>query len=130
METQTDDFTNVVQKILSFRDLEGTLHIEKFNKDWILTMIGEKNEIQLIEKQFQESDPRGLDLVDFTRAFLNIIPHQETETLYICAGLIDLFKDICETFELKEFIKGIDVLNYLVEVILFLIVGSNILEFN
>ena len=78
-------------------------------------MIEEPDQIKAIEQKFKELNHAGVDIIDFTRAFLAIIPHQENETLYIVMGLVDLFKEICESFGLTNHVRGSDVINYIVD---------------
>ena len=113
------DLDKLVELILTYQGKDGYPYIERFDRNYILNNIEEKSEIQLIEKHFQDFDPKGLDIIDFAKAFLNLIPHQEDETLYLTIALIDLYKDINETFDLKNKVKASDVLNYIVDVFSF-----------
>jgi hypothetical protein len=112
------DIEKLVERILNFKGAGNKLYVEKYNKEYILSVIEERDEIQLIQRNLREYDMKGVDIIDFVRIFLNLIPHHEEETLYLTIGLIDLFKDICETFNLPNSIKSADILNYIVEVMI------------
>jgi len=117
MASQISDVENLVQQILGYKGKGDTPYVEKYDKNWIVRTFEEKSQIQMIEKGFKLYDENGADLIDFTRIFLNSIEHAEDETLYLTISLIDLFKDICESYGLKSHVKSKDVLNYIVEVI-------------
>ncbi len=116
MTSQISDVENLVQQILSYKGKGDLPYVEKYDKNWIVRTFEEKSQIQMIEKGFKLYDDNGADLIDFTRIFLNSIEHAEDETLYLTISLIDLFKDICESYGLKSHVKSKDVLNYIVEV--------------
>ena len=40
--------------------------------------------------------PKGVDVVDFVRIMLNIIPHKEEITFFLAMAIIDIFKEISE----------------------------------
>lgn len=42
----------------------------------------------------QLNSKKGCDIVDFVRILVNVIPHSETENLFVVMGLIDLFREI------------------------------------
>ena len=107
---------HLLDRIISYKDANQQMHIDRFNKEWLASTIEEKGQIEVIERRFRDFDPRGVDIVDFVRMFLNILDHNESETLYIVMGLIELFRDICETFSLAGYVKAADVLNYVVDV--------------
>jgi len=116
MTTEVNDVDSIVQKILTYKGKGKVPYLEKFNKAWIVSTFEEKSQIQLIERGFKIYDNHGADLLDFTRIFLNAIEHEQDETLYLAISLIDLFKEICETYGLKSHVKSKDVLNFIVEV--------------
>ena len=118
MNLSSNNFDALIEKIITYRSLDRIPHIEKFNRFWLLNMLEEKNEFQLIEDHFKTHEIKGVDIIDFIKALLNLIPHEEDETLYITVGLIDLYRDICETFGLKDTVKASNILDYVVEVIL------------
>jgi hypothetical protein len=122
------DIERLVEKVLNFKGRGTRLFVEKYSKAYILSIIEERDEIQLIQRNLREYDVKGVDIIDFVRIFLNLIPHNDEETLYFTVGLIDLFKDICETFNLTNTIKSGDILNYIVEVGSFLLIFDT-LEF-
>ena len=113
------DFTkleNLIQKLVYYKDGNSQLLLNRYNKNWILSVIEESDEIKMIELKFKDYDARGVDIIDFVRIFLNIIEHKENETLYLVIGLIDLFKEICESFNLTTHVRATDILNYIVDV--------------
>lgn len=111
------DVDAMLEKLVQYRTGTEKPHIEKYSKEYVMGVIDDRDQIQLINHNIHETDPKGIDVVDFVKLLLSIIPHTEDQTLYITAGIIDLFKDICETYSLNNLVKGIDVLNYIVEVI-------------
>ena len=70
----------------------------------------------MLEKNFKDYDIKGIDIVDFVKIFLNLLSHEEDETLYITVAIIDLFRDICESYQLSNKVRARDVLNYVVDV--------------
>ena len=112
-----DNIEKITAKIINMKDDNNIQYVDKYNKNWIIDLIQEKPTITIIGEQFKEYDiSNGVDIVDFVTIFLTAIEHTEYETLYICFSLIDLFKEICEFYELINLIKHSDLLNYLVEV--------------
>ena len=75
----------------------------------------EREKLVLIEKAFKEYSKKGVDIIDFTRIFLNIIEHTEEETLYLVMALIEFFRVVAENSNLTNFIKYIDITNYICE---------------
>jgi hypothetical protein len=117
MNTTTGSQTEaMLEKLVNYRIGNEKLHIEKYSKEYVMGVIDDRDQIQLISKNINEIDSKGIDVVDFVKLLLSIIPHGEDQKLYITAGIIDLFKDICESYSLQNLVKGKDVLNYIVEV--------------
>lgn len=116
---ESNSLEELIEKLIFYKNAGHQLSINKFSKNWVLAAIEESNEIKLIEQRFKDYDARGTDIVDFVRIFLSIIEHTEEETLYIVIGLIDLFKEICEAFNLSTNVKSSDVLNFIVDVMSF-----------
>ena len=113
----SNNIEKIIEKIINVKDENDNQYIEKYNKNWVLSFLEEGTAIKMIEKNFQSYEVNnGVDIVDFITIFLTTIEHSEYETLYICISLIDLFKEICEYYQLINLIKHSDVLNYLVEV--------------
>ena len=108
---------DLVEKAIYQKDANQRLCTSKYNRNWILSIIQERDEMRMLELKFKEYDTRGVDIIDFVRILLEIIEHNETETLYIVIGLVDLFKEICESFNLGNHVKSSDILNYVVDVI-------------
>jgi len=109
------DFEKVIDKVLSYDGEMGVKYIEKFTKDTILIIIEDPNQTQVIQEKFEEFKVDHLNLDLFVRAFLDILPHNYDETLYLTMALTDLFRDICETYNLQNSIKITDITNYIVE---------------
>jgi hypothetical protein len=107
---------SMLEKLVNYRTANDKSHIEKYTKEYVMGVIDDRDQIQLISQNIKEIDTKGIDVVDFVKLLLSVIPHGEDQTLYITAGIIDLFKDICETYSLPNLVKGNDVLNYIVEV--------------
>jgi len=116
MTSESSDLEYLVKQVVTYKGTAVHPYIERYTKSWLIHMIEETDQIQKIETVFKQFDNKGVDLIDFTRAFLNLVHHEEDETLYITIALIDLFKDICETFNLNNLVSAKDVLNYIVEV--------------
>ena len=57
-----------------------------------------------------------VDIIDFARIFLTLIDHSEAETIYLVIGLIEFFRLISETLNMKTFIRYVDITNYICEV--------------
>ena len=62
-----------------------------------------KERIIELEKYFKNNQEEGVvDIVDFVRIFLNLLPHRYDETFYITLASIDLFKSISEDLGMKK----------------------------
>ncbi len=114
------NWEQIVQNIINYKggdqQQQQTPYIEVYNKNWIANILGDVTEINNVERKFAEfQQKKGLDVLSFVRAFLNIIAHDEDETLYLTMALIDLFRTICDTYSLEVYAKSKDVLNYIVE---------------
>ena len=114
------DLEKLLQKITSLKDEGRNLYIEKYNKAWILSIIRESDQIKLLEQRFKDFESHGIDIIDFVKVFLNMIEHTEKETLYIVLALIDLFKDICESYGLTTHVRCVDLVNYIIDVTTFI----------
>lgn len=110
------DLENLITKIITYTEKGQEPSFHKFNKDWILTTVEENEDISNIQQHFQKYDQRGVDIIDFVRIFLNIIPHTETETIFLVIGLIELFKDICDSSGLTTHVTAKDVFNFITDV--------------
>ena len=111
------NWEEIVQDIIKYSGNQQVPYIEVFDKNWIANILGDVAEINNVERKFAEyQNPKGLDVLSFVRAFLNILSHDEDETLYLTIALIDLFRTICDTYGLGGYAKSNDVLNYIVEV--------------
>jgi len=106
----------LIQKVITYKGADGVPYIIKFSKEWLIANLEEKDEIKQIQYSFAGYSEKGVDVIDFTKIFLNILPHGEDETLYLTLSIIDLFKDICNSFDLKDLITASKVLDYIVEV--------------
>lgn len=107
----------MIEKIINYRDDHNNCLLSKFNISYLVSAI-EKDKISLIEKSFKEFDKKGVDIIDFVRVFLNIIEHQDHETLYLIMALIDFFRVISENLNMATFVKYTDVTNFVCEVFL------------
>ena len=105
----------MIEKIINYKDENDCSLLSKFTIHYLVSAI-EKDKISLIEKSFKEFDKKGLDIIDFVRVFLNIIEHQDNETLYLIMALIDFFRVISENLNMTTFIKYTDVTNFICEV--------------
>lgn len=105
----------MIEKIINYRDENNNCLLSKFNINYLVSAI-EKDKISLIEKNFKDFDKKGVDIIDFVRVFLNIIEHQDNETLYLIMALIDFFRVISENLNMATFIKHTDVTNFICEV--------------
>lgn len=114
--SESEKLEELIEKLIYQKDVDQRLMMNKFNKNWLLSVLQESDEIRNVELRFKDYDVKGVDIIDFVRIFLNIIEHRERETLYIVIGLIDLFKEICETFNLGNHIRSTDIINYVVDV--------------
>src|SRR5690242_7110199 len=92
----------IIQKILLYKKNYERPMIEMVNRDFIINLIEEKSEIEVVQQYLSKHAQEGVDLVDFVKIFLNVVSHGEDETLYLTVALIDLFKEICETYNLKD----------------------------
>ena len=111
------DFEKVIDKVLSYDGEMGVKFIEKFTKNTILTVLEDPSQTKIIQEKFDEFKVDHLNLDLFVRAFLDILTHNYDETLYLTIALTDLFRDICETYNLQNSIKITDITNYIVEVL-------------
>lgn len=57
-----------------------------------------------------------MDIVDFVKLMLHILPHSESETIYLTMGLIDLFQQISEKKGVQPLITLKELTNEIVEV--------------
>jgi len=106
----------LVEKIIAFENQGGIPCIERIDKNWIAHIISEIEEIRIVEQKFEAFGTQGADIFEFVRIFLNILPHSEDETIYIAIALIDLFRNIIDTYALDKHVRSTDVLNYIIEV--------------
>jgi hypothetical protein len=106
----------IIQKILLYKKNYERPMVEMVNRDFIINLIEEKTEIEVVQQYLSKHAQEGVDLVDFVKIFLNVVSHGEDETLYLTIALIDLFKEICETYNLKDKVGSSDILNYIVDV--------------
>ncbi len=58
----------------------------------------------------------GFNLLEFVRFFLNVIEHEEIETLYLTIALIDFFKEISQSCGYRDKLQFIDITNYICNV--------------
>jgi len=115
-QENSKNWEQIVESIIKYTGNQQVPYIEVFNKNWIANILGDVAEINNVEKKFAEfQNKKGLDVLTFVRAFLNILSHDEDETLYLTIALIDLFRTICDTNGLEAYAKSNDVLNYIVE---------------
>ena len=117
MDFANQTLESLIDRLIYFKEEKTILSIDKYSTNWILAQIGESDEIRMMELKFKEYDAKGVDIIDFVRIILSVIEHEENQTLYIVIGAIDLFKEICESFNLSNLITCGDVVNYIVEVI-------------
>jgi len=110
------DLDSLIDKIVEYKGESRIPYIERFNKKWISSVVEEIQEIQSIEKKLMIYDKKGVDIFSFVRVFLNVIHHEEDETLYLTVALIELFRNICDAYDLETLVKSKDILNYLVDV--------------
>ena len=64
-----------------------------------------------------KSKEEGFNLLEFVRFFLNVIDHEEVETLYLSIALVDFFKEISQLNGFKERILFVDITNYICNVL-------------
>ena len=110
------DLEQLLEKLVTYKDKDQIPFLEKYNQNWISEILGDVNEIKLIEKKLQEFEIKGLDVYCFIRVFLNILPHIEEETLYLTIALVELFRSICETYNLENYARPVEIWNYIIEV--------------
>ena len=116
MSSEDFDLEEVITRVISYQGEGDSRYIDKFNKDKIVKMIEDQANMEDLQKQINQYGAGGLDLVLFIRVFLCTVKHDRDETLYLAIALMDLFKDICETYGLHQRVKSSDVLNYILEV--------------
>jgi len=111
------DFEKIIDKVISYDGGDdGDRYIEKFTKNSILSILEDPSQTAIIQQKFEELKVDHLNLDLFVRTFLDILTHKHDETLYLTMGLIDLFRDICATYNLPNSIKITDITSYIVEV--------------
>ena len=116
MQQSNLDWNQLVTRLIDYKNQANTPYIKKFDKDWISNIITELGEIMILEKKFYELGDGKVDIFGFVRVFLNLLPHTEEETIFLTVALMDLFKNICDTYLLEKYVKSSDVLNYIIEV--------------
>lgn len=91
------------------------MYINRYDSTWLLdTLNGDK--LQLIESKFKLYEKKGVDIIDFVKILLESLEHRQEETVYITLNLVDIFKGIAESMNLKDHIKFSDFTSYIVEV--------------
>lgn len=48
---------------------------------------------------------KGADIIDFVRLFLNVIEHNEEETLFMVIATVDLFRKVSENIDMASHVK-------------------------
>ena len=105
----------IIDRIIDFKDSNDQHLLSKFTVNYLISII-ERDKITQLEKNFKEYDKKGVDIIDFVRIFLNIIEHQENETLFLVMSLVDFFRVISENLNMATYIKYVDVTNFVCEV--------------
>jgi len=86
----------IINKVVNLRLDTGQLLMKKYDIQWLIQEFeGEK--IDFLEKKFYPFSQQGVDVIDFCTIFLQLILHQEYETIYILIGLVDIFRSITES---------------------------------
>ena len=104
IDANDKELNKIIEKIVNLRGEGGKLLIEKYDIKWLISEF-EGDKINFIETRFKKYGKQGLDIVDFCTAMLEEISHQEHETLYILIGLVDIFRNITESYNLNNRIQ-------------------------
>ena len=114
---------SLITSIIKKKDYSGRAYLTRYDKDWLIEMLnGEK--LAMVESKFKEHEKKGVDIVDFVKIMLSCFDHKQDETIYIVLALIDLFKGICESMSIKEFVRFQDFTTFIVEVNSFLVTSE------
>jgi transcriptional regulator len=114
-ELSGDRIDALVETLLKRTDSSGQRVVKKYTREWLIEMLqGEM--LEIIEKKFAGYQAKGLDVVDFVKVMLGIFEHAQSETIYIVLELIELFKVICESQNLKDVIRFKNFTDYIIEV--------------
>ena len=114
-ELSGDRIDALVETLLKRTDSSGQRVVKKYTREWLIEMLqGEM--LEIIEKKFAGYQATGLDVVDFVKVMLGIFEHAQSETIYIVLELIELFKVICESQNLKDVIRFKNFTDYIIEV--------------
>lgn len=100
--------------IIDYKDVNqnNVSLLQKYSQQYLMSVL-EREKLDQLEQQFKDYDKKGVDIIDFVRIFLNIIQHKENETLYLCIALVDFFRLISESLNMQQFLKYIDVTNFI-----------------
>jgi hypothetical protein len=112
---EKDKIEKLIELLLARKDSSGVRLVKKYNREWLLEVLN-GDMLQVIEKKFRAHEDKGLDIVDFVKILLSVFEHAQDETIYIVLELIEFFKGICESQNLKDVIRFKDFTNYIVEV--------------
>ncbi len=115
-QVSSSEVEKIVSKIINFKDESGNFYLQKFSLANIVSLI-EKDKIGLLEKKFKDYDKKGVDIIDFVRIFLNIIEHNEEETLYLVIAVIEFFRVVSESLDMTSFVKCSDITNFICDVL-------------
>lgn len=113
--TKSDKIDRLIQLLINNKDTYGQRLIKKYNREWLLEVLNGEI-LQIIEEKFKEQEEKGLKIVDFVKILVGIIEHSQEETIYIVLELIEFFKGVCESQNLKDVIRFRDFTNFILEV--------------
>lgn len=114
-EQESAKINKLISSIIQKKDYQGKMYINRYDSTWLLdTLNGDK--LQLIESKFKLYEKKGVDIIDFAKILLESLEHRQEETVYITLNLVDIFKGIAESMNLKDHIKFSDFTSYIVEV--------------
>jgi hypothetical protein len=92
------------------------LLFEAIDVEYVIGLL-DKDKILDLETYFKRRSKQSIDIVDFVRLTLNILPHSEYETLFLTMALVDLFQEISESLGMAPMITLRDITNRICEVI-------------
>ena len=105
----------MINKIIHKTDKAGDPLLNKFGPDWLVEKLNGKM-LSDIEQKFKEYEAKGVDVIDFVKILLSSFAHQQSETIYLVVSLVELYKNITESFNITENVRFKDFTNFIVEV--------------
>ena len=112
---QTETMNLTINKIIHKNDEDGAPLLNKFGQDWLVEKLNGKM-LSDIEQKFKEYEAKGVDVIDFVKILLSSFAHQQSETIYLVVSLVELYKNITESFNITENVRFKDFTNFIVEV--------------